>query len=289
MPLVMLTVTNNTGGGQPVSLANVKQVREVRTKHGVPLFFDACRFAENCYFIQQRESGQANRSTRRSRRSLFSQYGDGCTMSAKKDGPVNIGGFLAMKNEEGRRRSRTCSSSSRASLTYGGLAGRDLEAIARGLREVLSEDYLRSAPTGGAPRRPARPGRRAHREARRRPRGVHRREALPAEHPAVAVPGQALVVALYREYGIRAVEVGSPMFAQPDEKTGEMVVPEARVVRLAVPRRVHDRAHALRGGVRDRTVPRPRQTARPGVTYEAPCCASPRRARKNFAPEPAAR
>ncbi|MCC6652372.1 MAG: tryptophanase, partial [Candidatus Eisenbacteria bacterium] len=220
VPLVMLTVTNNSGGGQPVSLANVRAVRAVCDKHKVPLFFDACRFAENCYFIQQREEGQAGRSIEEIAKELFS-YGDGCTMSAKKDGLVNIGGFLAMKNEEWAKQITNLLILIEGFPTYGGLAGRDLEAISRGLREVLSEDYLAY-----------RVGQVAHLGELLdkagvpivKPVGGHAvyidaKSFLP-DIPQSQFPGQSLVVALYREFGIRAVEVGSLMFAQPDEKTG---------------------------------------------------------------------
>ena len=290
VPLVMLTVTNNSGGGQPVSLANVKQVREVCTKHGVPLFFDACRFAENCYFIQQRESGQANRSIEEIAKELFS-YGDGCTMSAKKDGLVNIGGFLAMKNEEWAKAITNLLILIEGFPTYGGLAGRDLEAIARGLREVLSEDYL-AFRTGqvahlgdlldqaGVPIVKPVGGHAVYIDAKR---------FLP-NIPQSQFPGQALVVALYREYGIRAVEVGSLMFAQPDEKTGEMVYPKLELVRLAVPRRVYTTEHMRYVAESVIELFRDRDKLRGlRVTYEAPVLRHFTARLEELAPEPAAR
>ena len=290
VPLVMLTVTNNSGGGQPVSLANVKQVREVCTKHGVPLFFDACRFAENCYFIQQRESGQANRSIEEIAKELFS-YGDGCTMSAKKDGLVNIGGFLAMKNEEWSKAITNLLILIEGFPTYGGLAGRDLEAIARGLREVLSEDYL-AFRTGqvahlgdlldqaGVPIVKPVGGHAVYIDAKR---------FLP-NIPQSQFPGQALVVALYREYGIRAVEVGSLMFAQPDEKTGEMVYPKLELVRLAVPRRVYTTEHMRYVAESVIELFRDRDKLRGlRVTYEAPVLRHFTARLEELAPEPAAR
>ncbi len=290
VPLVMLTVTNNSGGGQPVSLANVKQVREVCTKHGVPLFFDACRFAENCYFIQQREPGQSNRSVEEIAKELFS-YGDGCTMSAKKDGLVNIGGFLAMKNEEWSKAITNLLILIEGFPTYGGLAGRDLEAIARGLREVLSEDYL-AFRTGqvahlgelldqaGVPIVKPVGGHAVYIDAKR---------FLP-NIPQSQFPGQALVVALYREYGIRAVEVGSLMFAQPDEKTGEMVYPKLELVRLAVPRRVYTTEHMRYVAESVIELFRDRDKLRGlRVTYEAPVLRHFTARLEELAPEPVAR
>src|SRR5580765_879497 len=242
VPLVMITVTNNSGGGQPVSMANVRAVRQVCERHGVPLFFDACRFAENCYFVQQRESGYANKSVTEIARDLFS-HGDGCTMSAKKDGLVNMGGFVALNNAEWTQQLTNLLILIEGFPTYGGLAGRDLEAVARGLREVLNEDYLafrigQVAQLGellehaGVPIVVPVGGHAVYIDARRF-----------LEHvPQSQFPGQALVVALYREFGIRAVEVGSLMFGHKDAG-GRDVFPQLDLVRLAVPRRVYTTEH----------------------------------------------
>jgi tyrosine phenol-lyase len=271
VPMVMITVTNNSGGGQPVSIANVRAVREVCTKHGVPLIFDACRFAENCWFIKQREPGFESRSIESIARELFS-YGDGCTMSAKKDGLVNIGGFLALTNAEWAERITNLLILVEGFPTYGGLAGRDLEAMARGLREVLNEDYLsyrigQVAHLGelidhaGVPIVKPVGGHAVYIDARR---------MLP-HIPQSQFPGQALVVALYRDFGIRAVEVGSLMFGHKDPKTGEPVFPRLELVRLAIPRRVYTTEHIRYVAESVIQLYRERERLRGlRITYEAP-------------------
>ncbi len=238
VPLCMVTVTNNSGGGQPVSLKNLRAVRAVCDRHGIPLFLDACRFAENAYFIKLREPGQANRSVREIVRDMF-DLADGATISAKKDGLVNIGGVLLLRDEELARRADALLILTEGFTTYGGLAGRDLEAMAQGFDEVVHEDYLayRIRSTAYLGEKLLDIGYRIV-----EPPGGHA-IYIDAGHlcpqiPAEQFPGQALVIALYRHAGIRACEIGSVMFGGPGRSP-----PPLELVRLAIPRRVYTQSH----------------------------------------------
>ena len=242
VPLVMVTLTNNSGGGQPVSLANLRQVRRICDHHGIPLFLDACRFAENAWFINQREPGQQTRRVRDIARDVFA-LADGATFSAKKDGLCNIGGFLAMNDDDLANRCRENLILTEGFPTYGGLAGYDLEAIACGLEEVTDEDYLRHRVGAVAALWQALD---AAGVALVQPAGGHAvyidaKNLLP-HIPPCAYPGQALAVELYRAGGIRSVEIGSVMFGRPKPGGGEE--PAAmELVRLAVPRRTYTQSH----------------------------------------------
>lgn len=242
IPMVLITVTNNSGGGQPVSMQNIKDVRAVCDEYKIPMFIDACRFSENSYFIKIREKGYEHKSVEEIAQEMFS-YADGCTMSAKKDAFANIGGFLALHDEELAVKCRNLLVITEGFPTYGGLAGRDLEAIAIGLQEVMDENYLHyrirsieyltnkliaaevpvMQPAGG--------------------HAVYLDAKTFLNHiPVDQYPGQALVGALYEEGGIRSVEIGSLMFGKYDEH-GQLIPAQMELVRLAIPRRVYTQSH----------------------------------------------
>lgn len=243
IPLCFLTITNNSGGGQPVSMQNIREVKEVLSQHGIPLFFDACRFAENCYFIKMREKGYADKSILEIANEMFS-YADGCTMSAKKDGLVNIGGFLAMNNDELAKKITNLLILIEGFPTYGGMAGRDLEAIAVGLQEVLDENYL--AFRTGQVQYLAELLEKENISIIKPPGGhavyLDAQKFLP-HIPPEQFPGQALVVELYKKFGIRAVEIGSLMFGDKHAELEEIDHPLLELVRLAIPRRVYTTMH----------------------------------------------
>src|SRR5437016_1072544 len=234
IPLVMLTITNNSGGGQPVSMENAKAVRDVCRRHEIPLYFDACRFAENAYFIKLREKGYERKTPKEIAKEMFA-LGDGCTMSAKKDGLANIGGFLCTNDDQLAQQEKDLLILTEGYPTYGGLAGRDLEAIAVGLGEALEEDYLRYRITStaylgnhiagqGVPIVQPPGGHAIYLDAR---------AFLPHIAPQ-QFPGVALAAELYLEGGIRSVEIGTLMFG----KAAHM-----DLVRLAIPRRVYTQSH----------------------------------------------
>jgi len=241
VPVVMVTITNNSGGGQPVSLENLRGVRAICDRYGIPLFLDACRFAENAWFIKTREAGQADRSIPDIVHDIAA-LADGMTMSAKKDGLANIGGWLAMNDDRLAEQCRNMLILTEGFITYGGLAGRDLEAIAQGLREVVDEDYLRyrirsteylgeSLVRGGVP--VVRPigGHAVYIDAR----------AMLPHIPPLRYPGQSLAAALYREGGIRGCEIGTVMFGRHPDGTETPAAMD--LVRLAIPRRTYTQSH----------------------------------------------
>ena len=243
VPLVMLTITNNAGGGQPVSLANMRAVRAICDRYRVPLFLDACRFAENAWMVRLREAGQHSRSPREIARAFF-DLAHGCTMSAKKDGLANIGGFVALRDPAIAEELRARLVVTEGFPTYGGLAGRDLEAIAIGLEEVLDPDYLeyRHASIRYVVERL-----RAREVPVVWPAGGHAvfldaRQFLPQLEPA-EFPGQALALELYLEGGIRSCEIGSVMLGRNDPVTGVLQPARHELVRLAIPRRTYTQSH----------------------------------------------
>lgn len=240
--LCIITITNNSGGGQPVSMQNIKAVKSICEQNKIPLFIDACRFAENCYFIKKREKEYANTSIPEIARELFS-YADGCTMSAKKDAFANIGGFIALRNEELAIECRNLLIITEGFTTYGGLAGRDLEAISIGLKEVMEESYLQyrirsieylteKLIAANVPVMQPAGGHAVYLDAK----------ALLPHIPADQYPGQALVAALYVEGGVRGVEIGSLMFGKYDENR-KLIPAVMELVRLAIPRRVYTQSH----------------------------------------------
>ena len=242
IPLIMVTITNNSGGGQPVSMANIREISRIAREAGIPFYVDACRFAENAYFIKLREPGYENTSVIDIAREIFS-LADGCTMSAKKDAFANIGGFLCTNDAELAQRERNILILTEGFPTYGGLAGRDLEAIAVGLREILDEHYLdyrllstRYVVNGlldaGIPVVAPAGGHAVYLDARR---------FLPHIEP-LHYPGQALAVELYIEAGIRGCEIGTVMFGM-NPHTGEEQAARSDLVRLAIPRRVYTQSH----------------------------------------------
>jgi tyrosine phenol-lyase len=242
VPLVMLTVTNNSGGGQPVSMANIKAVKQICSRYQIPLYIDACRYAENAYFIKLREPGYSNKTPREIAQEMF-RHADGCTMSAKKDGLVNIGGFLCTNDDTIAQQEKDLLILTEGFPTYGGLAGRDLEAIAVGLNEALEEDYLqyRIASTAylgthisdaGVPIVLPPGGHAIYIDAR----------AFVPHIPPTQFPGVSLAAELYIEGGVRSVEIGTLMFGKRDER-GVEHAGSTDLVRLAIPRRVYTQSH----------------------------------------------
>ncbi len=243
IPLVMMTVTNNSGGGQPVSLGNLRAVAEICREFGKPLYLDACRLAENAYFIKLREPGYAEKSVREIVREMC-DLAEGCTMSAKKDAIVNMGGFLATRDETVRVQAQSLLILTEGFPTYGGLSGRDLEALAIGMQEGIDEDYLH------------------YRLASTRYIGQHLRDAgVPLLWPAgghaiyldakrfaphiepAQLPGVSVAIELYRLGGVRACEIGTLMFGRRDAETGAELPGPRELVRLAIPRRVYTQSH----------------------------------------------
>ncbi len=242
VPFVMVTVTNNSGGGQPVSMANLRAVREVCDEYGIPFILDACRFAENAWFIHLREDGYADTDAKSIAQEMFS-LADGCTMSAKKDGLANIGGFIALNDGELAAQCRNLLILTEGFSTYGGLAGYDLEAVATGLEEVVDENYLRyrirstqyladKISDAGVPIVQPPGGHAVYIDA----------AAMLPDIPAHEYPAQALAVELYRRGGVRGVEIGTVMFGRArDDAPDEAAAME--LVRLAIPRRTYTQSH----------------------------------------------
>ena len=243
IPLIIITVTSNGNGGQPVSMENIRNVSAIAKAHGIPLMIDAARFAENCYFIKKRELGYKDKTIHEISLELFS-YADGCVMSSKKDGLVNIGGFICTRHEELFPTINQLAIINEGFVTYGGMSGRDLEALAIGMYEGIQEDYLEYRidqvaylgeqlskrgvpiilPTGG--------------------HGVYVDAQKFYPHiPQSEFPGQAMVIELYKTAGVRGVELGSCAFSKKDPKTGKVIFPDLELVRLTISRRVYTNRH----------------------------------------------
>ncbi len=243
IPIIFITITNNSNGGQPVSMQNIRETRAVANKYDIPLFIDACRFAENAFFIKKREPGYQNKSIKDIVQEIFS-YADGCTMSAKKDALVNMGGFLALNDDAMALKARNILVVTEGFPTYGGLAGRDLESIAQGLEEVLDENYLtyrirsieylgEKLTQAGVPILQPPGGHAIYLNAKR----------FASHIPPHQYPGQSVVCALYLIGGLRAVEIGSVMFGKTDKISGKFEPAAKELVRLAIPRRVYTQSH----------------------------------------------
>ncbi len=242
IPIGMLTITNNSGGGQPVSMENIRKTKEILSKFGIPLYLDCCRFAENAYFIKKREKGYENKSIKEIAQEMFS-YADGATMSSKKDGLSNTGGFIATNDPKVAEKAKTVLIVTEGFVTYGGLARRDLAALAQGFREVLNEDYLEYRISqveylgnlllqAGVPILEPTGGHGVYLDAKR---------FTPHIKPEY-FPGQSIAVEIYKEGGIRTCEIGSIMFGYYD-KNGEFIPAKMELVRLAIPRRVYTKSH----------------------------------------------
>lgn len=242
IPLGMITVTNNSGGGQPVSMENIRKAKEILSKYDIPLYLDCCRFAENAYFIKKREKGYENKSIKEIVNEMFS-YADGATMSAKKDGLSNTGGFIATNDDKVAEKAKTVLIVTEGFVTYGGLARRDLAALAQGFREVLNEDYLEYRISqveylgnlllqSGVPILEPTGGHGVYLDAKRF--APH----IKPEH----FPGQSIAVEIYKEGGIRSCEIGSIMFGSYNDE-GEFIPSKMELVRLAIPRRVYTKSH----------------------------------------------
>ncbi|MBC8197568.1 MAG: tryptophanase [Candidatus Marinimicrobia bacterium] len=243
IPLIMVTITNNSGGGQPVSLENIREISKIARKYKIPFYIDACRFAENAYFIKLREDEFKNSSIEFIVTEIF-KCADGCTMSAKKDGIANIGGFLCTNDNEMAQKQKDLLILSEGFPTYGGLAGRDLEAIAIGLREAMDENYLeyRIISTQYLGEKISEAG-----VPIVQPPGGHAiyidAKAMLPQIPPHEYPGQALICELYLESGIRSVEIGTVMFGSTDKETGKEILAPMELVRLAIPRRTYTQSH----------------------------------------------